>query len=63
MSAAYSAIVRSLENRPEWATFRIALRDQTSGSAYSRATRSLRAYVVRQVRQVHVMVAVGQKRV
>src|SRR5215467_10073846 len=35
MSAAYSAIVRSLENFPELATFRMALRAQASGSAYS----------------------------
>src|ERR1700740_1036570 len=35
ISAAYSAIVRSLENFPELATFRIALRAQPSGSAYS----------------------------
>src|SRR5262245_45087033 len=35
MSAAYSAIVRSLENFPEPATFRMALRAQASGSAYS----------------------------
>ncbi len=35
MSAAYSAIVRSLENFPEPATFRMALRAQASLSAYS----------------------------
>src|SRR6516165_1704224 len=35
MSAAYSPIVRSLENFPELATFRMALRAQASGSAYS----------------------------
>src|SRR4030095_2442506 len=34
MSAAYSAIVRSLENFPEPATFRIALRDHPAESAY-----------------------------
>src|SRR5215510_10097527 len=34
MSEAYSAIVRSLENLPEPATFRIALRAQALGSAY-----------------------------
>src|SRR5215472_9580280 len=33
MSAAYSAIVRSLENFPEPATFKIALRDHEAGSA------------------------------
>src|SRR5207237_10054718 len=35
MSDAYSAIVRSLENLPEPATFRIALRAPASRSAYS----------------------------
>src|SRR5207247_7677405 len=35
MSDAYSAIVRSLENFPELATFRIALRAHASRSAYS----------------------------
>ena len=39
ISAAYSAIVRSLENLPEPATFRIALRAQPSGSAYSSSSR------------------------
>ena len=34
ISAAYSAIVRSLENCPELAMLRIALRAQPSGSAY-----------------------------
>src|SRR5262249_55701106 len=34
MSDAYSTIVRSLENLPEPATFRIALRAQAPGSAY-----------------------------
>src|SRR6185295_5532773 len=36
MSSAYSAMVRSLENFPELATFKIALRDQPAGSAYNR---------------------------
>ena len=35
MSVAYSPIVRSLENFPELATFKMALRAQASGSAYS----------------------------
>src|SRR5215831_709117 len=35
ISAAYSAIVRSLENLPEAATFKMAFRAQASGSAYS----------------------------
>src|SRR5215471_21221730 len=34
MSAAYSAIVRSLENLPELATFRMAVRAHASGFAY-----------------------------
>src|SRR5678815_5643658 len=34
MSAAYSAIVRSLENFPELATFKIALLDHPAGLAY-----------------------------
>src|SRR5262245_38895216 len=34
ISEAYSAIVRSLENFPELATLRIALRAQAPGSAY-----------------------------
>ena len=39
MSAAYSAMVRSLENLPELATFRMALRAQPSESAYSVTSR------------------------
>ncbi len=39
MSAAYWAIVRSLENFPEAATFRIALRAQPSGSRYNSLSR------------------------
>src|SRR4051794_5712591 len=35
MSVAYSAIVRSLENFPEPATFKMAFRAQASGSAYN----------------------------
>src|SRR5206468_4302360 len=41
MSAAYSAMVRSLENFPDPATLRMALRAQPSGSAYSAPSRSL----------------------
>ena len=37
--AAYSAMVRSLENLPEPATFRIALQAQPCGSAYSSSSR------------------------
>ncbi len=38
--SAYSEIVRSLENFPEPATFRMALCAQAFGSAYNRAKRS-----------------------
>jgi len=38
MSAEYSAIVRSLENFPEPATFKIAFRAQACGSAYNSRT-------------------------
>ena len=37
--AAYSEMVRSLENFPEPATFKIALRAQVSGSAYNSTNR------------------------
>ena len=40
MSAAYSAIVRSLENLPEQATLRSARRDQASGSTKSASIRA-----------------------
>src|SRR5687768_16441101 len=39
ISAAYWAIVRSLENLPEAATLRIALRDHACGSAYNASSR------------------------
>lgn len=39
MAVAYSAMVRSLENLPDAATFRITLRAQASGSAYSWSSR------------------------
>ncbi len=57
MSAAYSAIVRSLENLPEQATLRIALRAQASASAIQLADPLLGLGVRRQVGQVHVVVA------
>jgi hypothetical protein len=47
MSLAYSAIVRSLENLPEPATFRTALRDHSSGSARSRVERGYSPSTVR----------------
>ena len=63
MSAAYSAMVRSLENFPEPATFKIALRAQASGSAYSSHSRRSASEIGREVRQVHVVVATRQQRV
>ena len=39
ISPAYSVMVRSLENLPEPAIFRIALRAQASGSAYNSRNR------------------------
>src|SRR5262249_10446189 len=51
MSAAYSAIVRSLENLPELATFRMAMRAQASGSAYrARSLASASRYETRSAR-------------
>src|SRR5579863_5911233 len=51
ISAAYSAIVRSLENLPEAATLTIALRAQASGVRYSSLTRCWAwAYDVRSAR-------------
>src|SRR5512132_2826713 len=51
MSAAYSAIVRSLENFPEPATFRIALRDHAERSPYSsQSRRSASRYGIRSAR-------------
>jgi hypothetical protein len=48
ISVAYSAMVRSLENFPDPATFRIALRDHSSGSAYnSMSLRSVSRYDLR----------------
>ena len=38
--SAYSVIVRSLENRPEVATLRIAFPNQSAGSAQVLATRA-----------------------
>ena len=63
MPAAYSAMVRSLENLPEPATFKIALRAQASGSAYSSLSCWSALQVRGQVRQVHVVVATCQQRV
>ena len=57
----YSAIVRSLENLPEFATFRIALRAHAPGSAYNAPSCFLRLAVRSEVRQVHVVIAVRQK--
>ena len=40
ISAAYSAMVRSLENFPEPATFNIALRAHSYGFVYNASSRS-----------------------
>jgi len=40
MSAAYSAMVRSMENFPELATFKIALRAHSCGLVYNASGRS-----------------------
>ena len=60
--AAYSAIVRSLENFPEPATFRMALRAHASASEYT-VQPLVRLEVGGQVRQMHVVVAMRQQRV
>ena len=60
---AYSAIVRSLENFPERATLRIALRPHASRSRVEVGHALLRRDVRRQVGQVHVVVALRQQRV
>ena len=55
--------MRSLENLPETATFRIALRAQASGSAYNSTSSLVRLEIGLQIRQVHVVVALRQQRV
>ena len=60
---AYSAMVRSLENFPEAATFRIALRGPGLGFAIQIHEPLIGLQVGLQVRQVQVVVAVGQQRV
>ena len=51
MSRAYSAMVRSLENFPELATFRIALRAHSLGFAYNAPAASCaQQYEVRSAR-------------
>ena len=61
ISAAYSAIVRSLENLPELATFRIALRAQPVRVGVELDQPPVRLEVGGEVGQVHVVVAVGQQ--
>ena len=56
-------MVRSLENFPELATFRIALCAHAPGSAYNCAESFLRLDVRGQIRQVHVVIAAGQQRI
>src|SRR6266849_5514815 len=63
MSAAYSVMVRSLENLPELATFRMALRAHSSESAYSVTSRRSASRYEVNVGQVHVVVAPGQEHV
>ena len=55
-------MVRSLENFPELATFRMAFRAQASGSAYNASELFVRLRGRSQVGQVHVEIAVGQER-
>ena len=57
---AYRAIVRSLENFPEPATFKIALRAHALRSAYNAVSR-WSASIGLQVGKVHVVVAFGQE--
>ena len=56
-------MVRSLENFPEPATFKIALRAQASRSAYNSTQPLVGFEIGLEVRQVHIVVAVGQQRV
>ena len=63
MDAAYSAMVRSLENFPEPATFRMALCAQPSRSAYRLDQTLVRFQVGFHLCQMHVWVAERQKRV
>ena len=63
ISLAYSAIVRSLENFPDAATFRIALRAQACGIGVQTDQPRVRLEIGRQVGQVHVVVAVREQRV
>ena len=55
--------MRSLENFPDSATFKMALRAHASGIAIQCAEPLLRLDVGRQVRQVHVVIAVRQQRI
>ena len=63
ISAAYCAMVRSLENLPEPATLRMALRAQASRSAIECARCLVGLQIGPQIGQVHVVVAVRQQRV
>ena len=56
-------MVRSLENFPELATFKMALRVHSSGFAYKSQQPLIRIEIRLQVRQMHVVIAVGQERV
>ena len=56
-------MVRSLENFPEPATFKIALRAHPSGSAYRSQSLPVGIEIRRKVRQVHIVVSACQQRV
>ena len=63
MLFAYSAMVRSLENLPDAAMFRIALRDQRFLVGVKLAQPRVRFAVALEVGQVQVVVAFAQQRV
>ena len=63
MSAAYSAIVRSLENFPELATFRMAFSRPCVRIGIQLRKSLVGLKVGRQIRQVHIEVPMGQEHV
>ena len=63
MSAAYSAIVRSLENFPEPAIFKIAFAYPSIRVVVQVAQLPVGLEIGREVRQVHIMVSTRQQRV
>jgi hypothetical protein len=62
MSAPYSLIVRSLENLPEFATFKMAVRVPRTRIGIQLAQPLVRFEIGPEVRQVHVVVAACQQR-